>query len=149
MLPYADVADRLMGFDDRELGEGATEEEIVSAEKALGIRIAGGYRQFLKQFGWGGVGHLELYGLGADVPAHLNLVIITRSERVEMQPALPHHLVPIMNDGGGNLYCIDTHTMDEPTIVFWDHAAGTDQEPHVQAVDFSFWLNEQLATLEE
>lgn len=93
-----------------EVGKGAPTAAIEAAEKALGIFIRGDYRRFLEHFGWGGVGGIEVYGLGDDVPRHLSLVNITRSERSEMFPRLRPELLPIMNDGAGNLYCLDTTT---------------------------------------
>lgn len=146
---YFEIAKRLQSFDTREFGDGATEDEVSRAEQTLGVRINGGYRDFLMHFGWGGVEHLELYGLGGDVPSYLNLVAVTQSERNEMQPPLRAHLVPVMNDGGGNLYCLDTSAAGEPTIVFWDHTAGTDQDSETMAADFTSWLNEQLNDLAE
>lgn len=144
MTSYEDTAARLLSFKTREFGRGASEEAIARAEKTLGVSIRGGYRRFLRQFGWGGVEHLELYGLGRDVPPHLNLVRVTLSERNEAEPRLPHHLVPVMNDGSGNLHCLDTRNQNEPSIVFWDHEAMEDQKPEFEATDFSSWLAEQL-----
>jgi len=145
MPSYAELSTRLLNFANRELGAGVSEDEIAAAERTLDVRIEGGYRQFLKQFGWGSVEHLELYGFGG--PPHLNLVRATLSERREMEPALPAHLVPVMSDGGGNLLCLDTQVAKEPPIVFWDHTGGVDQEPEVEAESFSSWLWEQLDEL--
>src|SRR5687768_6924200 len=88
-------------------GKGASEQEIDAAEKILGCTIRGDYRQFLSTFGWGGASHFEIYGVGSDVPPYLDLVRTTRSERTEMTPRLPEYLLPLMNDGGGNHYCLD------------------------------------------
>ena len=49
-----------------------------------------------------------------------------------------------MNDGGGNLYCLDSSKAGEPTIVFWDHTAGEEQEPEPVASDFVSWMEERL-----
>jgi hypothetical protein len=124
---------------DRQLGKGASEPEIIVAEKRLGIGLHGEYRDFLRTFGWGGAADIEIFGLGADVPPYLDVVRIAESERTEMATNLPVALVPIMNDGGGNLYCIDTRS-DEPTVVFWDHEAGSLQRPSVASATFSDWL---------
>lgn len=64
------------------------------------------YRRFLLELGWGGAGHLELFGLGNDVPRHLDCIERTLSERTEMHPRIPHDLLPIMNNGGGDHYCL-------------------------------------------
>jgi hypothetical protein len=96
----------------------------------------------------GGVGSFELFGLGSDVPSYLDLVAVTESERTEMRPALPAYLIPLMNDGGGNLYCLDSRREDEPAVIFWDHTAGEGQEPEAVAPDFISWLAERMEHLD-
>jgi hypothetical protein len=61
----------------------------------------------LERFGCLQVDSIEIYGIGAGVPKHMDLVGITESERTEMHPRLRYDLVTIMNDGFGNLYCLD------------------------------------------
>lgn len=144
MATYEEFVERLLSFDDRELGTGASAAEIETAERALGVSLAGGYRAFLMEFGWGAVGYMEFYGLGKGVPAYLDLVNVTLSEREEMRPKLRHDLIPLMNDGGGNLYCLDTSSTREPPVVFWDHATGPDQVPEMKAENFASWMLEQF-----
>lgn len=138
MPSYSLLAARLLGFGVRELGAGVSDAAIAAAERALGVRIAGSYREFLRQFGWGSVAHWELFGLGG--PSHLSLVRITQSERMEMEPALPTYLLPILNNGGGDLYCLDTRVREEPPVVLWVHEDGVEQVPEIVAQDFTSWL---------
>ncbi len=146
MPSYSELATRLVNFECRDLGTGVSDNEIAAAERSLELRIEGGYRQFLKQFGWGGVEHLELYGLGG--PPHLDLLQVTESERSEMEPPLSPHLLPVMNDGGGNLFCLDTKAANDPPIVFWDHTGGADQAAEIEGESFSSWLWAQLNGLD-
>jgi cell wall assembly regulator SMI1 len=145
-MDFANVAGQLRSFEDKEQGRGATHAEIDAAEARLGVQFRGGYRQFLSEFGWVGVGDLEIAGLGADVPPYLDLVRITLSERSEMEPALPPNLIPIHNDGGGNNYCLDASESwrSEMPIVFWDHDAGVQQVPVEVSPDFTSWLAAHL-----
>jgi SMI1-KNR4 cell-wall len=129
MTTYTESAARFVRYGDRDVGIGATEVEITSAEQELRLSIQGSYRDFLRQFGWDGAGAFELYGLGSDVPPHLDLIRITRSEREVMEPSLRTYLLPLMNDGGGNLYCLDIRTTPEPVVVFWDHSRPANQAP--------------------
>jgi SMI1-KNR4 cell-wall len=62
---------------DKELGSGATQADITEAEAALGTRFPERYNAFLREFGWGGVGLWELFGVGPSVPDYLNVVRIT------------------------------------------------------------------------
>jgi hypothetical protein len=144
-MNFETLAHLLISFPENSLGSGATEEEIQRAERDLGLRIFGAYREFLRRFGWGGVEDFELYGLGTGVPSHLNLVNITQSERSEMEPHLPRDLLPIMNDGGGNLYCLNTCTgTNEPAIVSWYHDLGYEQTPELVSEDFASWVTSLL-----
>jgi hypothetical protein len=101
--------------------------------------------QFLQRFGWARVADFGVFGLGSDAPRYLHLVLITTSERTEMEPPLPAHLLPIMNNGGGDLVCLDTRANpDEPPVVMWWHEDGPDQVPEPTAIDFASWLSAML-----
>jgi hypothetical protein len=143
-MTFDQLAQKLESVPSKAFGRGASEHELQTASARLGVNLVGGYRRFLERFGWGGVGPFELYGLGVDVPPYLDLVAVTESERTQMCPALPSHLIPIMNDGGGNLYCLDLSKAGEPMIVFWDHTAGEEQAPELVASDFVSWMEERL-----
>lgn len=144
-MTFDELAETMQRSPSKSLGRGASETEINTASARLGVNLAGGYRHFLQRFGWGGVGSIELFGLGADVPPYLNLTAMTLSEREEAAPALPLYLIPLMNDGGGNLFCLDSRMADQPPVVFWDHTAGEQQEPVQVAPDFLAWLAERVA----
>lgn len=139
-MTFDELAEKLNEHPSKAFGRGATEEEINAASALLGVPFKGDYRRFLRRFGWGGVGHWEVFGLGSDVPSHLNLSVLTQSERTEMHPRIPHHLLPFRNDGGGNHYCLDTRVPGEPPVVFWDHEAGEKQKPYRVADNFLSWL---------
>lgn len=149
-MEYQDLATRLRSIKDAELGSGAAQQDIEAAESELAVRLSGSYRRFLEEFGWGSIGHLEIFGLGEDVPAFLHMVRIAESERAEMIPHLPRYLVPVLNDGAGNLYCVDTERCheDECPVVFWNHEGGIDQEPELVAPSFSIWLAGELDNLD-
>lgn len=142
-MHFNEIKQLILSSHSKLAGQGASEDEIVDAELQIGLCIHGDYRWFLREFGWGGVNTIEIYGLGQDVPAFLNLVTITLSERSEMIPRLRRTLLPIMNDGGGNLYCLDVDSVG-PQVVFWDHEAGEDQIPSIVAGDFTSWLREKI-----
>lgn len=138
---YQQVSERIRKFDERDLGQGAKIHEIEDAERSLDLKIKGEFRSFIEEFGWGGVGHIDIYGLGDDTPQHLSIVRVTQSERTEMIPRLPENLLPIMNDGAGNLYCLDMGSTGEPRVVFWDHTGGASQHPEEKGETFAIWLN--------
>ncbi len=136
---------------DAEHGLGASADEIAAAEAQLGP-LPEDYRSFLLEFGWLAIGSDEIYGLGADVPFHLDVRRLAKSEREEAGRPLPSFLVPMRNDGAGNLDCIDTRPTagdrDAP-IVTWYHDGGPDHELHVIAASFSDWLLERIDKQED
>jgi len=140
---------RLRARDDVAIGTGAREVDIEDAERSLGVTFPDALRQYLRRFGHLELGHFELYGLGPSLPRFLQLVPMTVSERTESGCPLPHELVPILNDGGGSLYCIETRPPDAGRVVFWDHTKGPDQEPEQQAGSLPDWLGELLGELDE
>lgn len=87
-------------------GIGASEEVIASAESELEAKLPDDYRDFLRTFGWYEDSHLSINGLGEDCPDVLGLLRTTQWERNESALPLPPHLVPLSNDGAGNLYCL-------------------------------------------
>jgi hypothetical protein len=142
-IEFTDLERRISSFaSGYTAGAGATDLEIGNAEHVLGVTISGTYRAFLLKFGWIEIGSVELFGVGKDVPEHLNLTKITLSERSEMRPNLNHSLIPVFNDGGGNLYCIDTavSVLGENPVVFWDHDRNSDQIPDPISPSFADWL---------
>ncbi len=149
MVLSPELVRRLHSLREAEFGQGATAREIKLAEEQLGIEFPDSYKAFLGQFGWASKDGLELYGLGKDVPAYLDLVTVTLSERTEMRPYLPRSLVPLMNDGAGNHYCLDVECGEqgECPVVFWDHTLGESQDPEHVARDLETWLSEKLNTL--
>ena len=145
----AELIRRLRSCQEAEFGRGATPQEIERAEEQLGVRLPESYKAFLRHFGWASLEGLELYGLGEDVPAYLDLVKVTLSERTQMRPRLPRRLVPLMNDGAGNHYCLDAASSEQGQrpVVFWDHNLGESQDPEYVAPDLETWLSEELDTL--
>jgi cell wall assembly regulator SMI1 len=131
---------------DKELGGGATQVDITEAEAALGTKLPESYKAFLREFGWGGIGSWELFGLGRCVPEYLNLVRMTGMERTVAHPHIARALIPIMNDGFGNHYCLATASLikGECPVVFWDHEKGAGQEPKLVSPRFDLWLLDLL-----
>jgi SMI1-KNR4 cell-wall len=144
-MTFDDVVQVLLSFRHRTLGEGATDNEIEAASMTLGVPIRGGYRMFLQRFGYGGVADFELFGVGHSVPTRVDLVDLTQSERTAYEPNIPHHLLPIMNNGGGDHACLDTRASpEEPPVVWWWHEDGPEQVPEQDAPDFVTWLARRL-----
>lgn len=149
MKHFDKIVDGLRSFKTTETGCGIDEDEIFRVEKTLDIKITGSYRKFLRKYGWVAVECIEIFGLGADVPKHLNIEKITHSERFDMVPSLDRSLLPLMNDGSGNFYCLNCQNTnsDENTVVFWDHEKDSNQKLELVEVSFSKWFCSELEQL--
>jgi cell wall assembly regulator SMI1 len=145
-MEFSLVHQEIARFIDKEGGNGASQLDITHAEAKLDVIIRGHYREFLLTYGWIRLGTIEVFGLGNDTPKHLSLIEITETERHEMYPPLERFLIPVLNDGSGNLFCINTAYGNEaePPVVFWDHELGTDQSLEPVAASFGEWLLDWL-----
>lgn len=146
-MNYLTMAQKLRESESVELGTGASDDELRRAEQALGVAIPPDYRRFLLDFGWARIGHWELFGAGRDVPAYLNIQAVTASEREEMRPSLPPTLLPIANDGGGNLLCLDTASVNygaECPVIGRDHETGSTTQV---SASFLAWMDHLIAAL--
>lgn len=148
-MDFEQLSRRLEAFTDHKWGEGASDASVREAQRLIEVELPNSFLAFLNKYGWGGVEYIELFGLGDDVPDHLNLVAVVNSERNEMNPRLPKSFIPVLNDGFGNLYCLDTSAMKEGEcpVVFWNHELPPDQRPEIVAQNFLLWVNDLLNDL--
>ncbi|NOT01739.1 MAG: SMI1/KNR4 family protein [Phycisphaerales bacterium] len=135
--------DQIRNLPSTEHGAGAPLQHIRQAEKTLSNRFSESYRRFLSTLGWVDGPTLMLAGLGHDTPAHLDLIRTVQSERTLFEPQIPAHLLPIMNDGAGNNYCLDCRSFvnGECQVVFWNHELLVDQTPETVSPSFVQWLH--------
>ncbi len=140
------MLEKIRSFEEKELGKGSSLREILDAEKRLSMLFPLSYKAFLTAYGWACFGHLQVFGLGMDIPSYLDVVLNTLSEKNEMYPPLRDGLIAIVNDGAGNHYCLNTSAMEhlECPVVFWDHELGEDQELEYISPTFADWLIDRL-----
>lgn len=152
-MNWAELRRVLDEYTNIEHGRGITAREVDLVERELGVTLPEEYRSYLMDCGWIGVDCDTLYGCGADAPDCYGLVSIVERERYDAEPRIPAHFIPIMNDGAGNNYCLDTRRIQGATcpVVFWDHESewGSDQNPDDVAPTFVDWLARAIADREE
>ena len=137
-MSYDELRTILQSRQDLQLGTSETEEEVAAAEQQLG-QLPSDYKNFLQEFGSVTFGYSEIFGLGEGLAPYLNVVTMTLAEREE--GGLPPHLVPVMNDGGGNLTCLVVkQDSDDDAVVIWDHEGSRRTGPRPVAASFSEWL---------
>jgi cell wall assembly regulator SMI1 len=139
----------LRSRDDVTIGHGVTDRAIQTAEEDLNVTFPPDLKDYLRRFGHIEFGPFELLGLGDEIPKYLDIVGITKSERIESGCPLPTNLVPLLNDGGGNLYCVAVSDEQTGSIVFWDHEAGPEQEPELHASSLEEWMLDLLSDLDK
>ena len=110
------------------------------AQDSLVVKFPETYRRFLLEYGAGGMGSFEIYGVVNDdfensgIP---DIVWFTLRGRKEWN--LPHFLLPINELGDGELYCLDLRTQerDEAKVVgFTPGYSSAEQKLDVIAEDF-------------
>ncbi len=105
-------------------GKGASKVQILDCEKTLKIELPLVVNQYLSTIGFlaGKKYAMETFGLGDDVPEHLNLTKQTLWERNEAFPSMPIYLLPFENDGSGCSFCVvlSDDVLDDPIMLLWD-----------------------------
>jgi SMI1-KNR4 cell-wall len=135
-MSYDELRDALRARPDLDAGTPLPSQEINTAAGRLG-NLPHDYRAFLADFGWVSLGPHEVFGLGVDIPPYLDVVRVNESEWTE--GGLPRHLVAVMNDGAGNLSCID-----QTAVVLWDHEVSPTEGPIPLAPTFTDLLSRVL-----
>lgn len=124
--------------------------EVAKAEHMLDVHFPKSYAKFIKSYGAGDIGGLELYGiieaLEKDGHGPPNGVWLTQDSRKIAN--LPHEFIVIADTGYGPHYVLDTSQMDdsgECPVYMWD--VGNQKEKIADS--FGDFLYEELKNNEE
>jgi antitoxin YobK len=115
------------------------EEEIISCEKKLNLKLPKSYKEFVLRYGVGGIFGEEIYGLGIPETGVPNVIWITKDMRETDD--IPNHFVPIYNTGYDNeYYCLDcskivTEDDDKAPIVLFIPGLESEQQSFEQIED--------------
>lgn len=112
-----------------------TVEQIKEAEETLSVKLPSQYLTFLKEYGHGGIGGIEILGVGAN-----NQLAFVEETLDYRKYGLPKNLIVIENCGEW-LYCIDTETC---VIVSW-----TEDFTKVEYSDFDTYLLDRFSDAAE
>ena len=126
----ADFINILSSLPDFHALAGASEEQIAQAERALSLRFADDYRQYVRAFGAVSAAGHELTGICAS--KRLNVVEVTLSAR-GAQPAIPQ-----------DWYVLEEANIDG--IVIWQSSAGEvfQTQPGAEPVKLAASIREYL-----
>jgi hypothetical protein len=125
-------------------------ELVAAAEARLGLTFPESYRRFLREFGAGAIGSVEVYGvINADFDHSATPDAIWDTLGLRAMFNLPTNLIPIHDLGDGDTYFLDCAVpgAEGPVIVYHPGLAPHEQPPGPAAADFGAFLLElvQLA----
>jgi hypothetical protein len=129
-----------------EVGDICGEALIAEAQLETGVKFPADFVEYLREFGWLSIEHLEFFGLGEQIPKFLNLKVMAAEEWDS--GGLDRNYLPIWNNGGGDLDCIDLQLSTASKSVICSIYHDTKQVEKVSD-DFETWLCEKLTALHD
>jgi antitoxin YobK len=119
---------------------------ISSAQERLNVIFPPSYARFLSDYGAGGIGSFEIYGLTSehfDARALPDVVWYIEKARKEWQ--FPQHLIPISELGNGEIFCLDTDAIrskdgEVPVITYMIGFSLHEEEVQAIAEDFGVFF---------
>lgn len=103
------------------------DEVISDSEKELGVNIPDQYKWFMRNYGQGGIGGVEILGISkVNRPVFRDVTIEYRNY------GLPNNLIVVENCDEW-LYCID---VDNEKVVSWDRINGVLGERYATFLEF-------------
>jgi hypothetical protein len=128
---------------------GASEESILAAEAALGVKFPSDFRRYLAKWGnlgWDGV---EFCGIVDDNPNAKYPNFVRETQYVREEGGLPENYVVIVNEDGDEYICVDVN-QPEGAIVTWDFFERELVDRYYQRPSFvDYLINEFVSQAEE
>ena len=124
-------------------GIGVEESTIELAEHTMEVTFPDDLKQYLKAYGWITFGNIELFGLGENIPLHLNLVQNYKEETT--QGDLPKDLIPFHNNGAGDLTCVrsvkeNNSRSESKVVVYWHEDSAIEEQKEI----FLSWIVDRI-----
>jgi len=99
--------EKLKDFEvELELTDPANNEDIISFEKELSLRLGDEYKSFLKEFGTLEVEYFEFYGVCDDNNSLPSAIYATKYAREKIKN-FPKDLIVFYETGDGSFYCVN------------------------------------------
>jgi antitoxin YobK len=109
------------------IGEVSNDEIINDSEKELGLNLPEEYKWFIKNYGQGGIGGVQILGVSkVNRPMFRDVTIEYRNY------GLPNNLIVVENCDEW-LYCLDT---DSKKVIAWDRISGVLGERYNTFLEF-------------
>ncbi|HEY2495012.1 MAG TPA: SMI1/KNR4 family protein [Paenibacillus sp.] len=104
--------------EERDFFEGASEEDIRNAEEMLGLKFPQSYREFLKEYGSGGICGVEVLG----VQGNLGASVVKATERWR-NIGLDMGLI-VIEDSGEFVRCMYSADVNDKRVFSWIRGGG-------------------------
>lgn len=119
-------------------------EKIAEYENKIGLNFPETYRWFLREYGAGGIGSVDI--LGIDPDDYSDVLSYTKDKR---QNGLEHKYIPIF-DCDEFIYCIDTEDKqtDGSTVIRWDISSKKAELRANNFIDFLYEEFERVLNLD-
>ena len=113
-------------------GPALSEADVAAVEQRLGVSFPDDYRAFLLQINGGvprpGKWVKQIFSLGSDVSPDASFETAYQNLKV-VEKRVPHRLIPVADNGGGDVYCVSTSGADRAAVYLWSHEDEHDQQP--------------------
>jgi hypothetical protein len=111
---YDDARKRISSSSKKQFFFGPkSPSEIEDAQRRLKVYLPPLYKRFIQEYGAGGIGSFEIYGLtGRDFATAGVPDVVWYTEKARREWNLPVHLIPIYDLGDGEVYCLDTRVVN-------------------------------------
>ncbi|OKP67880.1 spore coat protein [Paenibacillus sp. P3E] len=104
--------------EERDFFGGASEEDILNAEEMLGLKFPQSYREFLKEYGSGGICGVEIVG----VQGNLGASVVKATERWR-NIGLDMGLI-VIEDSGEFVRCMYSADVNDERVFSWIRGGG-------------------------
>ncbi len=123
---------------------------IHQAQDRLSVKFPETYRRFLLEYGAGGIGPFEIFGVVQDDFEnpdyhHIDVIWLTLKERQEWN--LPKILLPVFDLGDGELFCLDLRVdeaKEAKVVGFTPGYSSAEQSLEIIAEDFGKFFLDQI-----
>lgn len=143
------LLDTLGAMPDIRPEKGASDETIASVERTLGFRFPEDYKALLRRHDGGVFAGARLFNLAPDGNFR---VLASEMQKIEtyLGEELPkvatREMIPVGDDGGGNLFLLDLRAADANScpVLKWGHEALNGKEPGVAANSIREFVEDRL-----
>jgi len=143
---------RILADPSSSYKRGATERQIVAAQKRLEVRFPPSYQQFLRHFNGGEFRFARMYRISTSGAGFFDLFEWMANASDYFAPFCERKLLLFGDDYSRNYYCFDltkANRKGECPVVYWDQALSDSRGPEPVARSFREFLLQNMKGQDE